>query len=185
MKGWDKPGYYSLVNIHSVFTTLLGDFLCHLMNKTKYGCLGVLSDGNKLFKLVPCYTFITLLNNSSTNIIINNLNKLDIKINSLPSKMICDLQHSSPQHNIFSNAGVYCIPCKNCKSKYIGEMYRNFHARMKEHKRDIRVSNLNNALLQNISQSNHNFNFNSSKMLVYIQNKRLRLIFEASSISFS
>ena len=60
--------------------------------------------------------------------------------------MICKLVHSSPQHNIFSDAGVYYIPCKNCKLKYIGEISRNIHVRLKEHKRDIRIGNLNNAL---------------------------------------
>ena len=55
--------------------------------------------------------------------------------------------------------------------------------RLKEHKRDIRIGILNYALFQHISQSNHNFDFNSAKMLIYIQNKRLRRIFEAAAIS--
>ena len=129
------------------------------------------------------HRFITLPNNSSSNSIINNLNKLMIKTTSLSSKMICDLIHSSPQCNIFSNACVYCIPCKNYKLKYIGETSRNLHICLKEHKRDIRIGNLNNALFQHISQSNHNFNFNSAKMLIYIYNKRLRQIFKAGAIS--
>ena len=48
---------------------------------------------------------------------------------------------------------------------------------------DIRIGNLNNAFLQHISQSNHNFNFNSAKMLIDIHNKRPRRIFEATAIS--
>ena len=71
----------------------------------------------------------------------------------------------------------------NCKLKYIDETSRNFHVRLKEHKRDIRIGNLNNALFQHISQSNHNFDLNSAKMLIYIHNKRLRRIFEAVAIS--
>ena len=111
--------------------------------------------------------------------IINNLNNLNIKTASLPSKTVHDLVHSSPQRKIVSGAGVYCIHCKNCKLKYLGEISRNFHVLLKEHKRDIRIGNLNNALLQYISQSNHNFDFNSAKMLIYIHYKRLRKIFEA------
>ena len=95
-----------------------------------------------------------------------------------------ELVHSSPQRNVFSHAGVYCIPCKNCKLRYISETSRNLNVRLKEHKRDIRIGNLNNALFQHISQSNHNFDFNSAKMLIYIYNKRLRRIFEAAAISF-
>ena len=122
-------------------------------------------------------------NYSSSVGIINNLNKLNMKTTSLPSKTIRELVLSSPRHNIFSDAGVYCISCKNCKLKYIGETSRNFHIRLKEHKRDIRIGNLNNALFQHISQSNHNFEFNPANILIYIHNKRLRRIFEAAAIS--
>ena len=92
-------------------------------------------------------TLITLPTNSSTNIIINNLNKLDIKTASSSSKTIRDLVHCSLQRNIISDASVYCIPCKNCKLKYMGETSRNLRVRLKEHKRDIRIGNLNNELL--------------------------------------
>ena len=78
---------------------------------------------------------------------------------------------------------VYCIPCKNCKLRYIDKTSRNLHVHLKEHNWDIRIGNLNNTLLQHISQSNHNFDFNSAKMLIYIHNKRLRRIFEVSAIS--
>ena len=96
--------------------------------------------------------------------------------------MIRELVHSTLQ-NIFSDAGVYCIPCKNCELKYISEISQNIHVRLKEYKRDIRISNLNNALFQHISQSNHNFDFNSAKMFIYIHNKRLGPIFETAAIS--
>ena len=129
------------------------------------------------------HKFITLPNNSSSHSIINNLNKLDIKTTSLPSKTIHEFVHSSPQRDIFSDASVYCIPCKNCKLKYICEISWNLHIRLKEHKRDIRISNLNNALFQHISQSNHNFDFNSAKMLIYTHNKRLKPIFQTVAVS--
>ena len=35
---------------------------------------------------------------------------------------------------------------------------------------------LNNALLQHISKTDHNFNFNAAKMLVCIHNKFLKLV---------
>ena len=69
-------------------------------------------------------------------------------------------------------------------NKYIGETSRNFHVHLKEHKRDIRIGNSNNALFLHISQHNHNFDFNSAKMLTYIHNKNLRRIFQAAAISF-
>ena len=88
--------------------------------------------------------------------------------------MIRDILLSCPQRNIVSGASVYCIRCRNCKLKYIGETSRNFQTRVKENKRDVRFGNLDNTLLQLISQSDHSFDFNSAKMLVYIHNKRLR-----------
>ena len=81
----------------------------------------------------------------------HNLNKLDIKTISLPSKTIHKLVHSSPQRNIFLGASVYGIPCKNCKLKFIGETSRNLHVRLKEHKRDIKIGNLNNTLSTHFS----------------------------------
>ena len=49
------------------------------------------------------HRFITLPNNYSSHSITNNLNKLNIKTTSLPSKTIRELVHSSPQRNIFSD----------------------------------------------------------------------------------
>ena len=138
-----------------------------------------------LIKLVPPHRYITLLNNSSSHSITNNLNKLNIKSTSLLSKTICGLVHSHPQRNIFSDTSVYFILCKDCKLKYIAETSRNLHIRLKEHKRDIRIGNSNNALFLHISQSNYNFDFNSAQMLIYIHIKSLRRIFEAAAISFS
>ena len=77
----------------------------------------------------------------------NNLNKLGIKTVTLSSKTIRDLPHSSPQHNIISVAGVYCNPWKDWDSKYIGEMSKNIHKHLYEHRKEIRVGNLNDALL--------------------------------------
>ena len=117
------------------------------------------------YKTSSLHIFISLPNNSSSNSIINNLNKFDVKTTSLPSKTICDLVHSSPQCNIFWDASVYWIPCKNCRLKYTDETSWNLLVHLKEDKRDNRIGNLNNARLQHIFQSNHNFNFNSAKML--------------------
>ena len=64
---------------------------------------------------------IILPQNSSPNFIGNSLNKVCIKTVTLSSKTIRDLLHSSPRHDIISNVGVYCIPCKR------REMFRNIY----------------------------------------------------------
>ena len=53
------------------------------------------------YKTTSPHRLITLPNNSSSNSIINNLNKLDTKTNFLPSKTIRDLVDSSSQRNLF------------------------------------------------------------------------------------
>ena len=114
----------------------------------------------------------------------NNLNKLDIKTATLPSKTIQDLVHSSLQSNIVFDADVYGITCMNCELKCIGETSRNHHVRPKEHKSEIRIGNLINDLLHYISQCNHNFDFNPAKKLIYFRKKRRRRILRPVSFQF-
>ena len=61
------------------------------------------------------------------------LRKIDNKVIQVEG----EIAHFIPQRNIFSDAGFYCIPCKDCKLKYIGETSRNLHVRLKELKRDV------------------------------------------------
>ena len=72
------------------------------------------------------------------------------KTATLSTKTTRDLLHSSPQHNIVSDAGVYDIVFKICKLKYIGLNLEEHSKNLNEHRRDINVSNLNSALLQHI-----------------------------------
>ena len=53
----------------------------------------------------------------------------------------------------------------------------------RKNRKETRFANLKNALFQHISQSNHKFDFNFAKILIYIHNKRLRRIIEAAAIS--
>ena len=94
-----------------------------------------------------------------THIHIYNLNKLGIKTVTLSSKTICDLLHSSPLHDIVSDAGVYCIPCKDFKLKYIGKTARNVQKSVYKHKIGIRLDNLNNSLLLHILKTDHNLDY--------------------------
>ena len=46
----------------------------------------------------------------------------------------------------------------------------------------IRLCNFDNTLFLHISETNHNFNFNTAMMLAHIHKKRLRQIFEAGAL---
>ena len=121
---------------------------------------------------------IILSNNSSTN-----LNKLGIKIFALSYINIPYLLHSSPQQDFISDTGVYLFHYKDCKLKYKGETSRNVRKRIYEHRRDIRLGNLNCALPWHISKTDLNFDFNTAIMLADIHNKRVRQFFEIGAIS--
>ena len=110
-----------------------------MQNTNTFGKTNVFSISQKT---IPPHRYINLPNNTSHSTT-NSLNKLNIKTTALPFKIIHELIHSSPQRKIFYDAGVYCIPCKDCKLKYIGETSWNLHVRLKEHKRDIRTGNSN------------------------------------------
>ena len=104
-------------------------------------------------------------------------------MHTLFSNTIRDLLQSNPRRDIISDTDVNCILCKDCKLKYIGETSRNAQKCKYEHRRNIRLGNLNNALFQHIYKTDHNFDFNATTMLAHIHNKRLRKNFEASAIS--
>ena len=67
----------------------------------------------------------------------------------------------------------------NLKPK-LGETFINVYINI--NLLDIRLGNLNDALFQHISQTDHNFDFYTSTMLARIHSKRLRQIFEAGAI---
>ena len=74
------------------------------------------------------HSHIILLNSSFINNIGNNLNKLYlVKLSVIYFTQILDT---------ISDAGVYYIPCKDCKLKYIlakrREMFRNVYMNMEE-----------------------------------------------------
>ena len=70
-----------------------------------------------------------------------------------------------------SDAGVYSIPCKDCKSENTDETSRNINKRLQEHKCDIRLGKLSYVLFLHISKTGHNFYFNASTILIHIHNK--------------
>ena len=77
------------------------------------------------------------------------------------------LNKHKEKSDVFQKAGVvYCIPCKDCHLKYIGETKRKFITRKKEHQRDIKNSKTEaSALSKHAISTNHTIDWNNSEIL--------------------
>ena len=80
-----------------------------------------------------------------------------------PSATSNTLIKNSPQNKI--ECGVYEIPCSGCDRKYYGETGRELKTRIKEHKRDVRNANENNAVFLHIRNEAHIIDWDSNKLL--------------------
>ena len=97
--------------------------------------------------------------------------------NTLGRKLICN----GPKNN--AEAGVK-ITCQGCNKVYFGEIGCSFDIRLKEHKRDIRNCNVNDASFLHKINLNHNINWDEAKLLFKCNNYFARRIVESSLISF-
>ena len=96
-----------------------------------------------------------------------------------PNSIRSNLVHNS---SIKKSAGVYKIPCYDCDKFYLGETGRSFDVRLKEHKRAVKQFDNNNALAQHCMTSGHAIDFNSSKVISYCNDFRIRRVLESSFI---
>lgn len=60
---------------------------------------------------------------------------------------------------------VYRIPCRNCPAAYIGQTSRTLKARLTSHKSDYRTGNNTCALADHMRNTNHQMNFEETKIL--------------------
>ena len=94
-----------------------------------------------------------------------------------------NLIHNKNNIHVKSRAGVYEILCQDNNKKYMYVNLLSLNKRIYEHTRDLKRGNINNGLIKHNLETNHNFNFKDSKILVYICNKKCWKIFEFSIIS--
>lgn len=69
--------------------------------------------------------------------------------------------------NVSSAAGVYNIPREGCQLFYDGETARGLHARLKEHKYALGTGYDDNALFNNMGNTNHRISWEKHSNLVY------------------
>ena len=79
--------------------------------------------------------------------------------------------------------GFYKIPCKDCPSVYFGETGRALSDRVKEHKRDIVNQKPESALASHVSQHNHRFDFDESRLIFKSNSLAKRHIVESALIT--
>ena len=82
-------------------------------------------------------------------------------------------------------SGVYCVPCLQCSSCYIGETGRSVAVRLDEHKQACRVGNSYNAIATHSLDLDHRIGFNSAKLVFKCQNSQIRKIAEGALISLN
>ena len=79
---------------------------------------------------------------------------------------------------------MYEIPCLDCnKKKYVGESASRIKKQIYKHIRDLKQENIQKGLVKLNLETNHNFNFKDSKMLVYVHNKIYTSSFQTPMLS--
>ena len=63
---------------------------------------------------------------------------------------------------------MYCIPCRDCNSTYIGETSRTGTIRIKEHERPFNSGDVNSISVCHALENYHVTNFDEVKVLVQV-----------------
>ena len=82
-----------------------------------------------------------------------------------------------------NDACVYRIPCKDCNKVYWGETGRSLTTRLKEHKRDVKNSNVSNALFNHKVESDHRIDWDGAKPVYKCKSYIKRRLVESSLIA--
>ena len=99
-----------------------------------------------------------------------------------PSVVSKSIIRNSPG-SLHESYGTYEINCNNCNEKYYGETGRTLEQRIKEHKRDVRNGNTNNAMFVHIMNKSHSINWNSAKLIYKCSDYYKRRIVESTMIN--
>lgn len=115
--------------------------------------------------------------------------KVAFKNDNTLKKIYTNTKDKTPDHSK-SNV-IYKIPCKNCNKCYIGQTRRYLETRLKEHKNNIKPSNLlrsnhdNETALVTHTRDGHSFAFDDVKIIGQQTNLKKRLLHEMISIKIN
>lgn len=89
------------------------------------------------------------------------------------------LCNAKDKTNLLDKNGIYELTCNDCRAKYIGETGRQLKLRIKEHIRDINISNFG----RHLNYNNHKFDINKNTKLLHNTDKGLKqILFESFEI---
>lgn len=80
---------------------------------------------------------------------------------------LCNFKDKTPQ---LHNSGVYCVPCKNCNSVYIGQSRRKVEVRLQEHVRYTRQKlREKSSVAEHMLEHNHEIDVDNFCLLKKVQ----------------
>ena len=92
------------------------------------------------------------------------------------------MKNKNDNTHIKSRAKVYEIPSLDCNKKYVGETYCDLKKHIQE-QGDLKKRKINNGLIKHNLETNQNFNFKDSKILVHIHKKKHQKTVKSNIIS--
>jgi hypothetical protein len=110
------------------------------------------------------------------------LKKFNIKTTYNAHKKLNAFLRSPKDHIHLEGQGVYEIPCRNCEKSYFGHSGRNIRQRVREHAIAADKQDSNNSLLTHIIETGHSFDFENTKIIAKINNKKVRELREGVAI---
>ena len=100
--------------------------------------------------------------------------------NTLRSKLV-----QNRAKEVKNDVGVYCLPCLQCPSSYLGETGRSLAIRLEEHKKACREGKNYSAVATHSIDIGHRIGFNEAKIVYKCQNRNMRRLVEGALISLN
>ena len=83
------------------------------------------------------------------------------------------------------DVGVYCLPCLQCPSSYLGETGRSLSTRIEEHKNSCRLGKNYSAVVTHSLDVGHRIGFKEAEIVYKCQNRNIRRLVEGALISLN
>ena len=92
-------------------------------------------------------------------------------------KTLCKLKDPIKPHD--QTGVVYCIPCLNCDSNYVGETAKQLKTRLHEHQLALKRADVKSHLWQHCAQTGHEVSLADTHVIASTNKKGERLVLES------